>query len=243
VDLQSYLFRILGWTNSRGVDHALRSLTLARSRQAALVITGTGDLVGIALSLHRRAFPPGPFILCDRKRHDTTETVRCPTNIMNPLDAFKAARHGSLCVRNHRLPVEFPAVKTMFQDSLCAVRLIVCVSEIINHSHTHALTSVPVPIRVPPLQERSSRDLDRIVEEYGADAISTLGVDRLFFAAKDHKWIVENAATSLTEVEKAALRLVAINATGDIVSAAHRLQMSPISLRRWYARREPQNSY
>jgi hypothetical protein len=54
-DLRGYLGRLLGWTNTSAIDHALRSIELTREHRAQLVLCGHGDLVPLAYGQHRRA--------------------------------------------------------------------------------------------------------------------------------------------------------------------------------------------
>src|SRR5262245_11242443 len=79
--LRGYLERILGWQDVRAVDRALRSVCLGASRQAALVLRGDGDLVPIALALHRRALgEDAPFVVSDPRRGTKSASVRSPAN-------------------------------------------------------------------------------------------------------------------------------------------------------------------
>jgi hypothetical protein len=48
----------------------------------------------------------------------------------------------------------------------------------------------------------------------------------------------KNAASSLPEIEKATLRLVALRHSRNLSQAAARLGMAPVSLSRWIGRRE-----
>ena len=98
--------------------------------------------------------------------------------------------------------------------------------------------TLPVPIRVPSLRVRAS-DLSRIVDEYAVDAISELRALRAGFTAADRQWVIENTPLSLSEIEKATLRLVAIRASRNMSGAAARLGMSLIALQRWLAHRKP----
>jgi transposase-like protein len=51
--------------------------------------------------------------------------------------------------------------------------------------------------------------------------------------------LIEDAATtSLSEIEKATLRLVALRSSATVSQAAARLGMAPVSLSRWVARRK-----
>jgi hypothetical protein len=54
-ELRPFLARLLGWSDERAVELALRSLTLSLEYRATLVLCGSGDLVPIAWALHRRA--------------------------------------------------------------------------------------------------------------------------------------------------------------------------------------------
>jgi molybdenum-dependent DNA-binding transcriptional regulator ModE len=49
--------------------------------------------------------------------------------------------------------------------------------------------------------------------------------------------VIEHAARSLTEIEQATSRLVAIRQTGSIARAAARLEMSHVTLYQWLNRR------
>jgi hypothetical protein len=61
----------------------------------------------------------------------------------------------------------------------------------------------------------------------------------------DRQWLIEHtAAMSLSEIEKASLRLVALRSSVNMSNAAGRLGMAPVSLARWAARRRlPTYSY
>jgi hypothetical protein len=113
IALRSFLARLLGWGKGRTeiVDHALRSVRMAATRRAALILCGDGDLVPIARSLHRRSRGlEQPFIVCDPRRHPGKETVRSAENHVMGLEALAAAAGGSVCVRTRRLPVVDPNV-------------------------------------------------------------------------------------------------------------------------------------
>jgi hypothetical protein len=76
-----------------------------------------------------------------------------------------------------------------------------------------------------------------IIREYARDAMVELATSRSVFEAADHDWVREHAATSLPEIEKATLRLVALRASRTLSQAAERLGMAPVSLSRWIGRR------
>jgi hypothetical protein len=81
-------------------------------------------------------------------------------------------------------------------------------------------------------------ELPRIVEAYAAEAITALDAPAWTFAPSDLEWVIGHAATSLAEIEKATLRVVALNLSfGNRTEAGRRLGMAAISLDRWLSRR------
>ena len=81
---------------------------------------------------------------------------------------------------------------------------------------------------------------EAFVDEYLFDAVVELVPDRqaLDLTESDRQWLVDSLAmTSLSEIEKATLRLVALRSSATLSQAAARLGMAPVSLVRWAARR------
>lgn len=115
------------------------------------------------------------------------------------------------------------------------VQYIVCSVE---DDESDPLLVVPAPIRLPPIADRS-RELPRIVDEYAVDAIAMLSAHHSCFTDTDRAWILEYRASSLSEIEKATLRLVALRTSANMSMAAERLGMAPVSLSRWAHRRRP----
>jgi hypothetical protein len=227
-DLRRYLSRLLGWSKTSAIDNALRSLDLAREHRAQLLLCGAGDLVPIAYALHRRALGPDtPFIVCDPRRGNTRATVRAPANYVDAEAAFAAAAGGSLCVRRRRLPDQFAALTERLRSSH-EVQYI-CLDE----SSLQWLVR-PGPIEVPSLLERP-HDIPRIVDEGLLDAVSELpGCAPL--NEQDRAWLVDSAST-LSDLEKSIVRLVALRNSDRVSQAAARLGMTAVSLSRWMDRR------
>jgi hypothetical protein len=148
------------------------------------------------------------------------------------MPAFAAAAGGSLCVRSLRLPRDFSGVFTAVRGPNSQVQLVVCVQT----SETYE-PSLAVPITVPPLASRHD-EIDRIITEYAEDAIAELCTSRTGFLPADREWVRMHSASSLPDIEKATLRLVAIRESRNLSSAAARLGMAPVSLMRWIGRRE-----
>jgi hypothetical protein len=67
----------LGWENKDDVEHAVRSVELAATHRAALVLLAETDFVPIALALHRvTRGASAPFVLCDPLLRDTPPSPR-----------------------------------------------------------------------------------------------------------------------------------------------------------------------
>jgi hypothetical protein len=232
--LRGFLERILGWADDRleGIDHALRSLRLASTGRTPLVVCGDDDLVQIARGLHDRTLGVDrPFIVCDPRRHTTSESVRSAENYSVGIAALRVAAGGSLCVSARRLPRDFEDVQRALRDPAVRVQLVVCARE-----PGEAGAWVSTALTVPPLTTRAA-ELSRIVEEYAAEAVVMAGMQQRPFPSSDRAWVLEHAAHSLAEIEKATRRLLAIRETGNLNQAAAWLGMARASLKAWIGRR------
>jgi hypothetical protein len=231
--LRGFLARLLGWTRQREVDHAFRSIDVAAAHRAHLVLCGTGDLVPIAFALHRQTLGADrPFVVCDPRRGNTPATVRSPANHDSGIAALEAACGGSLCVRRSRLPGDFLSVVPRLQATE-DVQYVVCSTA---DEEVDPLLVLPAPIWIPPLGTRRE-ELPRIVEEYAADAIAAMGGSEAHFTDRDRVWTLEHGSSTLSEIEKTTLRLVALRSSRNVSNAAARLGMAPVSLSRWIDRR------
>lgn len=233
-ELRRFLERLLGWTSGQRVERALQAIELAATHRVHLAVCGAGDLVPAAYALHRRVLGVHrPFIVCDPRRGNRPASVRAPANYRSGVVALQAAAGGSLCVRSARLPHDFRTLVAQIRSTE-DVLFVVCAG---GRDDLDPLLVRPAPIRLPPLARRAN-ELPRIVDEYAAEAIAALGV-RVSFSAADRAWVCENAATSLAEIEKATLRLVALRASRTVRGAAALLGITPVSLARWSRRRPP----
>jgi hypothetical protein len=234
IALREFCARMLGWERDPAViDHALRAIRLAMTRRTALVLRGDGDLVPIAQALHRRTLgAAAPFIVCDRRRRTVAGSVRAPTNHESGVIAFEAASGGSLCVRSSRLPRDFPLLLERLREPEPRVQLVVC----LDRDDRGALLAGPVPIDVPPMRERAS-EVPRLVEAFAEDAIAELGAPAGCLTSDELAWVARRSSTSLADIEKGTLRLVARKVTSNLGQAAALLGMAPVSLVRWLERR------
>jgi hypothetical protein len=233
IALRAFCARLLGWGSDRmiAVEQALRSIRMCLTHRAPLLLQGDSDMVPIAQALHRRTLGAyRPFIVCDPRRRQHTASVRSPASYETVAAAARAAFGGSLCVRSRRLPPDFAALRAWFADTDVNVRLVVCLDEAVPSA------MLPASIDVPSLSTRVS-DLPRIIDEYAQDAIAALGAPATSFGPDDRRWVVAHGATSLSEIEKATLRRVALQFSPNLSRAAARLGMAPVSLSRWLTRR------
>jgi pSer/pThr/pTyr-binding forkhead associated (FHA) protein len=236
IALRGFLARLLGYSQERAeiVDQALRSVRMAARRRASLLLCGEGDLVPIALSIHRHVCGADrPFVVCDPRRQSGRATVRSPANYSTGMQALVAATGGTLCVRRQRLPPDFREVAEALRAPSSRVHVVVCV-ETLEESETCRVA----PIVIPPLTSREA-ELDQIIHEYAEEAVNELRAPEPGFLAADHAWVRQYASASLPDIEKATLRLVALRASRNVSRAAERLGMAPVSLSRWLDRHLP----
>jgi Inner membrane component of T3SS, cytoplasmic domain len=233
IALRRFCARMLGWGPGAEVqvDRALRAIRHSMTGRAALVLRGDGDLVPLAQALHRRMHTTErPFVVCDPRRRSGRASVRAPGNDPAVSTARIAAAGGALCVRAERPPVEIAQLWAKICESRADTQLIVCAKR-------STTLSVPGPaIDIPPLSARVP-ELPRIITEYAADAIASLGAPAASFRADDHHWVHAKAARSLAEIDAGTRRLISLRSSANLSIAAARLGMALVSLSRWIARR------
>lgn len=220
IRLRAFLTRLLGYDRARlhHVDRALRSLRDAATTRRPLVLCGEGDLVAIARRLHADMFGADrPFVVGLRRSR-----ARRPP-------AIDVAANGTLCVWARR---ELPAIVERAIDSDARMRLVLCTRVV---GDVVAVTGKPISI--PPLESRP-HEVDRIVDEYAAEAIARLGVAPSCFTGEDHVRVLRRAPAMLPDIETATQRFVALRAEeGGVTRAAKRLGMTHVTLSRWLYRR------
>jgi hypothetical protein len=228
--LRGFLSRLLGWDDAPAVEHAIRSVDLAATHQAALVLCGDGDLVQVARGLHRRVLgDERPFVLCDPRRRGTDADAALK-NHTTGMAALGAATGGSVCMRSKRLPRDFAEFAAVLRDPGARVQLIVCGPRLPDRTEL-----VLAPIKIPALSARY-HEFDRIIDEYAREAAVALRSSAPFTTA-DRDWVRTHSATSLPEIEKGAWRTVALRETGSIARAAALLGINHTSLGEWFGHR------
>jgi Inner membrane component of T3SS, cytoplasmic domain len=235
VALRRFLSRLLGWSQGAitDVDRALKSIRLATTRRVPIALMGDGDLVCIALAIHRWVLGPDrPFVVSDPRRRRVAATVRSAANCDTGMLAATEAAGGSVCLQSRRLPPDFQQLVAAVREPQASVRLVFCLQRAEDVE-----PFLLAPIAIPPLSQRA-HELDRIIDEYTRDAFMDFGVPPAAIAAADHQWVRRAASTSLPEIEKATRRLAALRAFGSVSKAAANLGMATNSLTRWLERRQ-----
>jgi hypothetical protein len=240
IDLRCFLGRVLGWgwgdDADKAVDRAMQSIRGALLRSVPICLQGEGDLAPVAMELHRLLFgAANPFVMCDPRRQTRDGDARSASNVEDLAEAFAAARGGSLCVRGERLPDGLAELVEKVRDARdrpeSTVQIIVC-----DDGSSRGRIAYADPIAIPPLHSRSTRQLERVVHEYLAEAVTMLGAAKMP-PNEDRDWILRYSAASLAEVSKGAMRLVALRKEGSVAGAARALGMAAASLRKWLGNR------
>lgn len=227
LQLRNYLQRVIGWKEQQlpSIDLAMRSIRRAALQRGVLWLDGQGDLAPLAYTMHRFVYgAKRPFVMCDRRRADTHESVRAVANKTTATKAFAAAQGGSVCVRTNRLPIDLHSINLEHIRPAMLVVLGPAPRDSIDAAKHR-------PIEITPLGERA-QDLPRIIDEYTRDAATELKLAPALVTPEDRTWICRNA-DSLSEIQKSARRILALRHFGSFSKAARRLGMACVSLARW----------
>jgi hypothetical protein len=224
--LRELLARFIGWSDEHceTVDQALYSVRIAATHREPLLLRGPGNLVSIARLLHRHTLGDRPFVVCSPR-----------ATYASGLDALAAAAGGTLCVWRNQQPADFDEVVAAVRGPESRVSLVVCAHAFPrgNDIASQIVTAFR-SILLPSLADRA-RELHRIIDAYAHDAIATFGG---WLAPADRDWIAGNASDTLTQIEVATRRIIALHACDESVTlAAKLLSIAHGSLSAWLARR------
>jgi transcriptional regulator with GAF, ATPase, and Fis domain len=145
------------------------------------------------------------------------------------MPALAAATGGSVCLRSNRLPDDFDRLAASFQESGSAA-LFICL-----HSNDRITDLLCRPLKIPSLTERLP-EFPRLLNAYLDEAAQALGAHHVRLPEPMQQSVLHHVK-SLSDIEKAAVRLVALKSSGNLYRAAQQLHMAPISLIRWMSRR------
>lgn len=231
-ELREYCCRLFGWSDQHAslVDDVMWTLLNAVARRTAIGLQGESDLVPIARSLHGRLVgPERPFVVCDPRRRDSDGSVRAPPSRRAGMRTLAAAIGGSVCLRSNRLPDDFDRLAASFHESGSAA-LFICL-----HSNDRITDLLCRPLKIPSFAQRLP-EFPRLLDAYLDEAAQALGVRHVRLSEPMQQSVLHHVK-SLSDIEKAALRIVALTSSGNLYRAAQQLHMAPISLIRWMSRR------
>jgi len=232
-DIKPYLERLIGWgaEHAAAVERAAGAVELARKRISHLALFGPGDLVPIAMSLHRRTVGRDrPFIVIDpRRKIDPCCGRSAARSLATLAEAMNAAQGGTICIRAIRRPRDWDEACGRLADPAEDVRLMVCYPP--SRLGDIELAR-PTPVVVAPL---AGRDIQRMIDEYAEEARADLDMTDQITAAQA-TWIAAHSHDH-NALETAVRRFIALSCTRGICDAAYHLGMAPVSLSRWMRRR------
>jgi hypothetical protein len=136
-----------------------------------------------------------------------------------------------LCVVDGELPTDFESVLATLAEPSPGAQLFLCQKKASKHG------ARAEPIAIPGLADRVA-ELDLIVREYGAEAMTAMEVAGEI-KAEDKAWVVKNCIDSLVDIEKGTMRIVALRRYGSKSAAAKALGMSQVALGKWVRNRSP----
>jgi hypothetical protein len=232
-DVGDFCRRLLGSSGERTalVDDAVDGLFAAVVRGMPIALRGVSDLVPVAYALHRKLFgEERPFVVCDPRRRDSEGSVRVPPSRRTVLSALESATDGSLCLNARRLPADFGRLRDSMRPANPGPTVFVCFQ-----GDDGLRDLLCRPLEILPLVARASES-DFLIEEALRDAATALGTARLRIPRHLRQGLLEDVA-SFAELEKTAMRLVALASERNLSQAAARLRMAPVSLSRWLCRR------
>jgi Inner membrane component of T3SS, cytoplasmic domain len=213
---RALLGRFLGWNPERrvAVDRALRALREHAARRAPLWLTGSDDLPSIARRLHVELHGAlSPFVMLS-----VDDLVRVDV-------VARGARGGTLCLHSRR-PMEARRILAVVQGRDLGCSIVVCSPD----------ADQVIAIQIPQLGERAD-EVERVIDEYAMDALSALAASPSSFTEADRSWLLQHPPATLTEIEQATVRLIAVRAFGGVTRAAPQLGVTHSALSRWLGRR------
>jgi len=236
IELRAALARMQGWSAdlADALDGALQDLRVAPFGRVIFTLCGDGDLVMAAQELHRLTLgEQRPLVVCsaggkqqvagDREGEGPPRAV---PRVSSGRDAVALARGGTICVDNRRLPKDLAAMFELLRASGRPTQVFVLGRYV---RKTEVFTARP--FLIPPLAARAG-ELERLVAEYEAEAARRLGMSPPALTAAQRTRIRERCKT-LSDLQKATLRLSALRRAGTLRGAAALLKMSTGSLGEW----------
>lgn len=209
--------RFMGWSAERrpAVDRAMRAVREYRSSRVPLWLTGSDDLVAIARRIHIEVSGDQPIEVVEL--HDRVDKLAA---------VIAQPRVGAICTWARKMPADAHKIRALLAQREPQCNVIVCAR----------VADQVIAVEIPSLTTRRF-DVERIIDEYAADAIAKLDASPGSFAAVDREWLVANPLETLAEIEETTLRLIAVREFGGVTHAAPKLGLTHSALSRWMSRR------
>jgi len=236
--LRTALARMMGWSAdlADSLDRAFQNLRLAPSGKAIFMLCGEGELLTFAHELHRLTLSEQrPFVVCGevgkRKQQASSEEKAedmpgSLQRVSSGLDAVALGRGGTICLDNRRLPKDLTTMFKILGDGGSPTQVFVLAKYV---RKTEVYT--PAPFEIPPLYKRAS-EVDRLITEYEIEAKRQLSTEHLELTAVQRTRIRARCKT-LSDLQKATQRLLALRQAGTLRGAAALLGMSQVALGEW----------
>jgi hypothetical protein len=229
--LRETLARLIGWSDERRLNLAVRSVRMAATRRESLQLCGQDrqSLLSGARLLHLRTLGTDrPFVISERRppKNDPQRwaSYNGSPRYENGLEALAAANGGTLCI-GPTPPNDISRVIEAHREPSSRVQLIVC-------SRTRQHDPLIAPVELPPLSERA-HELDRIIDAYAIDA----GAHPSAPLNEAHRMTIRrHESETLADIEVATQRYVAYELYGT-TQAAELVGLTHGSLSEWLARR------
>lgn len=229
--LRETLARLIGWSDERRLNLALRSVRMAATRRESLQLCGQDrqSLLSVARLLHVRTLGNDrPFVISERRSPKSDPQRWASYNgtarYENGLEALAAADGGTLCIAPTP-PGDISRVIEAHREPSSRVQLIVC-------SRTRQHDPLIAPVELPPLSERA-HELDRIIDAYAIDAGANPGAP---LNDAHRVTIRRHESETLADIEVATQRYVAYELYGT-TQGAEFVGLAHGSLSEWLARR------
>jgi hypothetical protein len=164
-----------------------------------------------------------PFVLCNPRR----QAGDAPPSFPSGIAAVAAAAGGTVCLLHQSLPSDLTETLEVLRRPDCQTQLVTCAANL----RDAALFTV-APVGIPRLASRKS-ELDRIINEYAAEAAMAMEISSHWLGPTERAWIRERASASLPDIQKATLRLAAIRRAGSISAGAIAAGISHTAMLKW----------
>lgn len=213
--LRSLVGRLIGWSH-RELDDTLQRLRDCATQRTPLIVVGDGDLPRVAEWLHRRTLGDAPFVALS------------PGD--EPLAAIRAAAHGTLSVPMARRTAPGIVDAVQATPPVLRPRLVFGARSAGDAVAVGKLEHRTILV-LPRLAERRP-ELPRLIDEVSATIAQEMRVSNPGLTPRDHERLLALRFSSVTDLDDAIRRVIAIRTWG-VTRGAARLDLTHPSLSQW----------